>query len=55
MPTIVGFKIFGRRPLRIYPLDGQIQGEVVVGTPNGDNLVGSSYLCPFITIILTST
>ena len=55
MPTIVGFKIFGRRPLRIYPLDGQIQGEVVVATTNGDNMGGSNYLYPFITIGLTST
>ena len=54
-PQIVRFKIFGRGTLRIYPLDGQIKGEVVVGTTNGDNLGGSSYLSPFITIGLTST
>ena len=29
---------FERGPLRIFPLDGQIQGEVVLGTTNGDNL-----------------
>ena len=46
---------FGRVPLRIFPLYGQIQGEVFVGTTNGDNLGESSYLCPFITIGLTST
>ena len=26
---------FRRVPLRIFPLDGQIQGEVVVGTTGG--------------------
>ena len=38
---------FGRGPLRIFQLDGQIQGEVVVGTTSDDNLGGSSYLCLF--------
>ena len=28
----VGFENFGRGPLRIFPLDGQIQGEVFGGT-----------------------
>jgi len=28
-----------------FPLDGQTKGGVVVGTTNGDNLGGSSYLC----------
>ena len=46
---------FVRAPLRICPFDGQIQGEVVVGTTNGENLGVSSYLCPLITIGLTST
>ena len=35
---------FWKGTLRIFPLDGQIQGEVVVGTTNGDSLGGSSYL-----------
>ena len=38
---------FWKGSLRIFPLDGQIQGEVVVGTTNGDNLGGSNYLCLF--------
>ena len=46
---------FGKGPLIIFPLDGQIWGEVVVGTTNGDNLGGSSYLYPFRTIGFTST
>ena len=54
-PQIVRFKNFGMGPLRIYPLYGQIQGEVVMGTTNGDNLGGYNYLYPFITIGLTST
>ena len=41
-------------PLIIFPLDGQIQGEVVVGTTNGDNLGGSSYLYLFKLIHLIS-
>ena len=36
--------MFIRGPLIIFPLSGQIQGEVVVGTTNGDNLGGSNYL-----------
>ena len=44
-PSIgVGFKILVGAPL-FFPLDGHIQGGVVVGTTNGDNLGGSSYLC----------
>ena len=46
---------FRRGPLRIFPFDGQIQGEVVVRTINGDNLGGSNYLCPFKLIGITST
>ena len=46
---------FKRGALRIRPLDGQIQGEVVVGKRNGNNLEGSNYLCPFKLIGLTST
>jgi hypothetical protein len=43
-PSIgVGFKILVGAPL-FFPLDGQIKGGVVVGTTNGDNLGGSSYL-----------
>ena len=55
--TSISSKIqkFGRGPLRIFPLDGQIQGEVVFSTKNGNNLGGSSYLCLIITIGLTST
>ena len=44
-PSIgVGFKILVGAPL-FFPLDGQTKGGVVVGTTNGDNLGGSSYLC----------
>ena len=44
-PSIgVGFKILVGAPL-FFPLDGQTKGAVVVGTRNGDNLGGSSYLC----------
>ena len=34
LKTSINSKIqkFGRRPIRIFPLDGQIKGEVVVGT-----------------------
>ena len=46
---------FRRGALRIFPLDGQIQGEVVVGTTNGDNLGGSSNVYPSKLIGLTST
>ena len=42
-------------PLVIFPLYGQIQGEVVVGTTNCDNLGGSTYLCLFKLIGLTCT
>ena len=42
--TGVGFKILVGAPL-FSPLDGQTKGGVVVGTTNGDNLGGSSYLC----------
>ena len=45
---------FRRGPLRIFPLDDQIQGEFVVVTTNGDNLGGSSYLCLFKLIGITS-
>ena len=38
---------FWKGTLRIFPLYGQIQGEVIVGTKNGNNLGGSSYLCLF--------
>ena len=55
--TSINSKIqkFGRGALRIFTLYSQIQGEVVVGTINGDNLVGSSYLYPLITTKLTPT
>ena len=44
-PSIgVGFKILVGAPL-FFPLDGPTKGGVVVGTTNGDNLGGSSYLC----------
>jgi hypothetical protein len=44
-PSIgVGFKILVGAPL-FFSLDGQTKGGVVVGTTNGDNLGGSSYLC----------
>ena len=44
-PSIdVGFKNLVGAPL-FCPLDGQTKGGVVVGTTNGDNLGGSSYLC----------
>ena len=44
-PSIgVGFKILVGATL-FFPLDGQTKGRVVVGTTNGDNLGGSSYLC----------
>ena len=44
-PSIgVGFKILVGAPL-FFPLDGQTKGVVVVGTTNGNNLGGSSYLC----------
>ena len=46
---------FGRGTLRIFPFDGQIQGDFVVGTINSDNLGESNYLCPLITIGLTSS
>ena len=36
---------FWKGYLRSFPLDAQIQSEVVVGTTNGDNLGGSSYIC----------
>ena len=39
----VGFKILVGAPL-FFPLDGQTKGGVVVGTTNGNNLGGSSYL-----------
>ena len=43
-PSIgVRFKILVGAPL-CFPLDGQTKGGVVVGTKNGDNLGGSSYL-----------
>ncbi|WP_337136314.1 hypothetical protein, partial [Staphylococcus aureus] len=43
-PSIgVGFKILVGAPL-FFPLNGQTKGGVVVGTTNGDNLGGSSYL-----------
>ena len=43
-PSIgVGFKILVGAPL-FFLLDGQTKGGVVVGTTNGDNLGGSSYL-----------
>ena len=43
-PSIgVGFKILVGAPL-FFPLDGKTKGGVVVGTTNGDNLGGSSYL-----------
>ena len=41
--------------LEVFSLYGQIQGRVVVGTKNGDNLGGSSYLCPFKLIGLAYT
>ena len=40
----VGFKNLVGAPL-FCPLDSQTKGGVVVGTTNGDNLGGSSYLC----------
>ena len=40
-------KKFRRGTLRIFLLDGQIQGEFFVGTKNDDNLGGSSYLYLF--------
>ena len=40
---VVGFKILVGAPL-FFPLDGQTKGGNVVGTTNGDNLGGSSYL-----------
>ena len=40
-------QIFYKVPLRIFPLDGQIQGDVVLGTTNGHNLGGSNYLYLF--------
>ena len=44
-PSIgVGFKILVGAPL-FYPLTGQTKGGFVMGTTNGDNLGGSSYLC----------
>ena len=44
-PSIgVGFKILVGAPL-FFPLDCQTKGGVVVGTTNGDNPEGSSYLC----------
>ena len=52
---VVGFKKFRRKALRILPLYCQIQGEVVVGTKNGDNPGGSSYLCLLKIIGLIST
>ena len=45
---------FIKGPLLIFPLDGQIQGEVM-GTTNGDSLGGSSYPCLFKLIGLKST
>ena len=43
-PSIgVGFKTLVGSPL-FFPLDGQTKWGVVVGTTNGDNLGGSSYL-----------
>ena len=43
-PSIgVGFKILVGAP-SFFPLDGQTKGGVVVGTTNGDNLGGFSYL-----------
>ena len=43
-PSIsVRFKILVGAPL-FFPLDGQTKEGVVVGTTNGDNLGGSSYL-----------
>ena len=46
---------FRKGTLRIFPLDVQIQMEVVVVTRNGDNLGGSSYLYPFKLMGLIST
>ena len=46
---------FKRGFLIIFPLDGYIQGEVVVGRTNGDNLGGSNYLYLFKLIGLAST
>ena len=40
----VRFKILVGAPL-FFPLDGQTKGGVIVGTTNGNNLEGSSYLC----------
>ena len=46
-PSIgVGFKILVGAPL-FFLLEGQNKGGVVLGTKNGDNLGGSSYLCLF--------
>ena len=38
---------FWKGPIRIFPLDGQIKGEIVLGIIDGNKLGGSGYLCVF--------